>query len=141
MYRSLCEQGSLTEYSPYASHPLWDYRPSSLSFSFGPPQMPFPDRHDHGRELHNIDSLPLHFRTRTTNATFLERVEIEPFVLVPTAPELVQQQHAAAAEYVSDPASSNTTLTVPAKTKSRDMHAEYRLPWRRPVEPTARAFE
>ncbi|KAN0130503.1 hypothetical protein V8E53_011589 [Lactarius tabidus] len=122
MYRSLCEQGSLTEYSPS-----------------DPPQLPFPNRNHHGGELHIIGSSPLHLRTLTTSATFLERIEIEPFVFVPTAVELVQQQ--ATSECVSGPASSNATLAVPAKTKSRDVHAEYDgLPWQRPVNPAARSF-
>ena len=54
---------------------------------------------------------------------------VEPFVLVPTAAELMQQA-------VSS--SSNTSLAVPAKTKSRD---GYRLSWHRPVDPTAQSFD
>jgi hypothetical protein len=67
-------------------------------------------------------------------------MEIEPFVFVPTAAELRQQQQAAP-ECVLGAASSNTTLAVPAKTKCRDVHAGYRLSWHRPVDPTARSFE
>jgi hypothetical protein len=122
MYRSLCEQGSLTEYTPS-----------------DPPQLPFPNRHH--RELTGIGNSPLHFRTRTTSGeTFEERMETEPFVFVPTAAELRQQQ-AVGAECVFGAASSNATIAVPPRTKSRDVHAGYRLSWHRPVDPTARSFE
>ncbi|KAN0132446.1 hypothetical protein V8E53_009872 [Lactarius tabidus] len=120
MYRSLCEQGSLTEYSPP-----------------DPPQLPFPNRHR--SEVHGIDSSPLHFRTRTASATPSERMEIEPFVFAPTAAELVQPK--ASADSVSGAASSNMAPTVPAKTRSRDAHAEYRLSWHLPVDPIALSFE
>ncbi|KAN0130502.1 hypothetical protein V8E53_011588 [Lactarius tabidus] len=138
MYRSLCEQGSLTEYSPYASHiqftctavPHFSLRPD-------PPQLPFPNRHR--SEVHGIDSSPLHFRARTASATPSERMEIEPFVFVPTAAELVQQQ--APADCVTGAAASNMVPTVPAKTRSRDAHAEYRLSWHLPVDPIALSFE
>jgi hypothetical protein len=114
-----------------SSHPLSTtipYFPSSSD----PPQLPFPNHHDHGRELHGINSSSLHFRTRMTSATSLERMETESFVFVTTAAELVQQQ--------AGLASSNTMLTVPAKTKSRDMHTEYRLSWH-PPDPTALSFD
>jgi hypothetical protein len=134
MYRSLCKQGSLTEYSPYAPHThstttAFPYFPSSS----GPPQLPFPNRHDHGRELHGIESSLPHFRTRTTSATSLEMMETEPFVFVPTAAEMVQQQ--------AGPAPSNTTLTAPAKTRSRDVHTEYRLSWHPPGDFTLQSFD
>ena len=55
----------------------------------------------------------------------------EPFVFVPTAAELKQQTITGAASL------SNTTLAVPAKSKSRD---GYRLSWHPPVDPTSRSF-
>jgi len=122
MYRSLCEQGNLTEYA-----------------TSDPPHLPFPNRHHHhfGREL---NSSPLHFHhVRTTSGVSFPETErgggmvAEPFVLVPTAAELMQQAVSAGA--ASFP---NTTIAVPAKSKSRD---GYRLSWHRPVDPTARSFD
>ena len=106
--------------------------------SSGPPQLPFPNNHYHLRELNVIDSSSLHFRTRTTSGGSLpDRMVVEPFVL-PTATEPMQQSAVTSADCVSGAASSsNATLTVPAKSKSRDA---YRLSWHRPVDPPARSF-
>ena len=137
MYRSLCEQGNLTEYATYVLRSI--LRSFSLILrSSDPPHLPFPNRHHyHSREL---NSSPLHFHhVRTTSGVSFPETErgggmvAEPFVLVPTAAELMQQAVSASAASFS-----NTTIAVPAKSKSRD---GYRLSWHRPVDPTARSFD
>ena len=107
--------------------------------SSDPPQLPFPNSHYNLRELDAIDSPSLHFHTRTMSGGSLsDRMVVEPFVFVPTATELMQQAANTSADCVSGAASSsNATLAVPAKLKSRD---GYRLSWHRPVDPPARSF-
>ena len=104
--------------------------------SSDPPQLPFPNRHHGGGRELRVSPPLRHFHERTTSGVSFPETErggggmvVEPFVLVPTAAELMQQA-------VSS--SSNTSLAVPAKTKSRD---GYRLSWHRPVDPTARSFD
>ena len=107
--------------------------------SSGPPQLPFPNSNYHLRELNVIDSSSMHFRTRTTSGGSLsDGIVVEPFVFMPTATELMQQSAVASVDCVSGAASSsNATLAVPAKSKSRDA---YKLSWHRPIDPPARPF-
>jgi len=99
MYRSLCREGSLTEYSS------------------DPPQYPagLPLSNYHRRQAHSA----LHFRTNGT-VTLSDRMTVEPFVFIPAEQTQV--------EFV--PGASNTTLAVPAHTKSKSK--VYRMSWHRP---------
>ncbi|KAI9456847.1 hypothetical protein BJY52DRAFT_535964 [Lactarius psammicola] len=105
MYRSLSEHGSLTEY--YSSDPP--------QFSTG---LPLSNYYSRG-EAHGVHST-MHFTTAGI-ATHSDRILAEPFVFVPA--EQIQPE--------SVPGASNTTLAVPAKTKSRDM-PDYQISWLHP---------
>jgi len=101
MYRTLCKQGTLTEYSS------------------GPPQYPagLPLSNHQRREAHEVHSA-IHFRT-TGAATLSDSIIAEPFVFIPAE----QSQ----TEFVV-PGGSDATLA--ASTKSRVMPG-YPMSWHR----------
>jgi len=119
MYRSLCKQGSLTEYEHAPSDPPYPAR-----------GLPFPNCYR--RSAHDS----LHFSTGAGMMSQSERITTEPFVFVEA--EQVQADY----DYVPTTASIST-VTVPAKTKSRyePVHAGYQLSWNRPVDPSLRFYE
>jgi len=129
MYRSLCKQGSLTEYAP--SDP--PYPAGGLPFPYCYP------RSAHDSSVHSS----LHFRTGAGMTSLSERITAEPFVFIET--EQVQAEY----EYIPGAAAtaSNPTLavrqSVPVRTKSRDapVHAGYRLSWHAPIDPSLRFHE
>jgi len=116
MYRSLCKQGTLTEYSPDPPYP---------------PGLPLPN--SYRRDAHGVPST-LHFRSTGTLEDHHD-MTIEPFVFVPTAEEMIQ------VDLNDHDAVSNTTLAVPPKAKSRNVPAGYRLSWHRPVDASMPVLE
>ena len=130
MYRALCEQGSLTEYAPYVQ------RKSNLSILTFPPRSdsPYPEG---GLPFPNCSRRsvrsPLHFRTGAGTTTLSDRMAVEPFVFVEA--EQVQADYY---EYVPANA-SNSTLALPAKTRSRD--TPYRLSWHPPADTSLPFYE
>ncbi|KAH9016127.1 hypothetical protein EDB85DRAFT_769378 [Lactarius pseudohatsudake] len=103
MYRSLSKQGSLTKY--LSDPPQFSSRPPHSNYQ--------------GSEVHGVHSAT-HFATAGV-AMLSDRFLAEPFVFVPA--EQIQLE--------SVPGASNTTLTVPSQTKSKDM-PDYQFSWHRP---------
>jgi len=111
MYRSLSKQGSLTEYSS------------------DPPQLPLSNfRH---RETHSA----LHFRTTSGTLALPDSMAIEPFVFVPA-------EQSSPVDYFVPPGggASDTTLAVPAKSRSKDIPV-YRMSWHRPIDTSVRVLD
>ena len=147
MYRALCKQGSFTEYSSYDSRIQSTSKSLPYCFFFFlffnfrsespyPPGLPLPNCHR--RSAHGAHS-SVHFRTGTGTTTVPEVMTVEPFVFVPSAEQMRMEMRADSVPGAA--ASPNTTLTVPARTRSKDVQAGYRLSWHRPVDASMGLFD
>ena len=101
-----------------------------------PPGLPLPNCHR--RSAHGAHS-SVHFRTGTGTTTVPEVMTVEPFVFVPSAEQMRMEMRADSVPGAA--ASPNTTLTVPARTRSKDVQAGYRLSWHRPVDASMGLFD